>query len=126
MSLRTPLGRVRGLGTAREGVHHWVAQRVTAVALVPLTIWFLWSALRTLVLGYAEAHAFVAQPMNAVLLGAFVICAFHHAHLGMQVVVEDYIHTRWLELTLILTFKFTCFLAAAASLLAIVRIALGS
>ena len=81
---------------------------------------------RTLVLGYAEAHAFVAQPMNAVLLGAFVICAFHHAHLGMQVVVEDYIHTRWLELTLILTFKFTCFLAAAASLLAIVRIAHGS
>ena len=126
MSLRTPLGRVRGLGTAREGVPHWVAQRLTAVALLPLTIWFLWIALRVFALGYADARSFVAQPMNAVLLAAFVICAFHHAHLGMQVVIEDYVHTRWLELTLLVTVKFICWLAAAASVLAIVRIALGS
>ena len=126
MSLRTPLGRVRGLGTAREGVHHWVALRITSVALVPLTIWFLWAALRTLILGYADARGFVAQPMNAVLMAAFVLCAFHHAHLGMQVVIEDYVHTRWMELTLLILVKFVCFLAAAAGLLAIVRVALGS
>ena len=126
MSLRTPLGRVRGLGTAREGVHHWVALRITSVALVPLTIWFLWAALGALSLGYADARSFVAQPMNAVLMAAFVLCAFHHAHLGMQVVIEDYVHTRWMELFLLVLVKFTCFLAAAAGLLAIVRIALGS
>ena len=126
MSLRTPLARVRGLGTAREGVHHWVALRVTSVALVPLTIWFLWAALGTLALGYADARSFVAQPLNAVLLAAFVVCAFHHAHLGMQVVIEDYVHVRWLEIGLLVAVKFVCWLAAAAGLLAIVRIALGS
>jgi len=126
MSLRTPLSRVRGLGTAREGVHHWMAQRLTAVALVPLTIWFLWAVLRTMSTGYADARSFIAQPWNAVFMGTFLLCAFHHAHLGVQVVIEDYIHTRWLEVSLLVIVKFTCFLAAAAGLLAIVRIALGS
>jgi succinate dehydrogenase / fumarate reductase membrane anchor subunit len=126
MSLRTPLGRVRGLGTAREGVHHWVALRVTSVALVPLTIWFLWAATSTFALGYADARSFVAQPWNAVLMAAFVVCAFHHAHLGMQVVIEDYVHTRWVEISLLVLVKFVCWLAAAAGVLAIVRIALGS
>jgi succinate dehydrogenase / fumarate reductase membrane anchor subunit len=124
MSLRHPIARVRGLGSAKEGTGHWVAQRVTAVALLPLVLWFAWAA--TGLDGYADARAFLAQPLNAVLTAALVVCLFQHAHLGVQVVIEDYVHVRWLEVVLQVAVKFIAFLAAAASLLAIVRIALGS
>lgn len=124
MSLRHPIARVRGLGSAKEGTGHWVAQRITAVALLPLVVWFAWSAVG--LDGYADARAFLAQPLNAVLTAALVICLFQHAHLGVQVVIEDYIHVRWLEVVLHVAVKFIAFLAAAASLLAIVRIVLGS
>jgi succinate dehydrogenase / fumarate reductase membrane anchor subunit len=124
MSLRHPIARVRGLGSAKEGTGHWVAQRITAVALLPLVAWFAWSAVG--LDGYADARAFLAQPLNAVLTAALVICLFQHAHLGVQVVIEDYVHVRWLEVVLQVAVKFVAFLAAAASLLAIVRIVLGS
>jgi succinate dehydrogenase / fumarate reductase membrane anchor subunit len=124
MSLRHPIARVRGLGSAKEGTGHWVAQRITAVALLPLVLWFAWSAVG--LDGYADARAFLAQPLNAVLTAALVICLFQHAHLGVQVVIEDYVHVRWLEVVLQVAVKFIAFLAAAASLLAIVRIVLGS
>lgn len=124
MSLRHPIARVRGLGSAKGGTGHWVAQRITAVALLPLVAWFAWSAVG--LDGYADARAFLAQPLNAVLTAALVICLFQHAHLGVQVVIEDYIHVRWLEVVLQVAVKFIAFLAAAASLLAIVRIVLGS
>jgi succinate dehydrogenase / fumarate reductase membrane anchor subunit len=124
MSLRHPIARVRGLGSAKEGTGHWVAQRITAVALLPLVAWFAWSAVG--LDGYADARAFLAQPLNAVLTAALVICLFQHAHLGVQVVIEDYVHVRWLEVVLQVAVKFIAFLAAAASLLAIVRIVLGS
>jgi succinate dehydrogenase / fumarate reductase membrane anchor subunit len=124
MSLRNPLARVRGLGSAKEGTGHFIAQRTTAVALLPLLTWFVWSALG--LDGYADARSFVAQPFNAVLLAALVVCVFQHAHLGVQVVIEDYIHVRWLEIALQIAVKFIAFLAAVVSLLAIVRIVLGS
>jgi succinate dehydrogenase / fumarate reductase membrane anchor subunit len=124
MSLRHPIGRVRGLGSAKEGTGHWVAQRITAVALLPLVVWFAWFAIG--IDGYADARAFIAQPLNAVLTAALVVCLFQHAHLGVQVVIEDYVHARWLEVVLQVAVKFIAFLAATASLLAIVRIVLGS
>jgi succinate dehydrogenase / fumarate reductase, membrane anchor subunit len=124
MSLRHPLARVRGLGSAKEGTGHWVAQRITAVALMPLAAWFLVVAFG---LGeYADARAFLAQPLNAVLTAALVVCVFHHAQLGLQVVIEDYVHLRWLEILLQVAVKFIAFLAGLASLLAIVRVALGT
>lgn len=126
MNLRNPLAQVRGLGSAKQGSHHWIAQRLTAILLAPLSIWFLVAALGVAAGGYAEARSFVAQPLNACLMAAFVLALFYHAQLGLQVVVEDYVHIPWLELTLQIGIKFACFLAAIASLLAIVRISLGT
>ncbi len=126
MKYRTPLAQVRGLGSAREGTHHWLVQRVGSVALIPLTAWFLWAAFAGLPGGYADARSFVAQPWNAALLAAFVLLTFHHTALGLQVVVEDYVHSRSAEVALQIGIKFACFLAAVVSLLAIVRIALGA
>ena len=124
-SLRTPLKSALGLGSARQGAHHFITQRVTAVALVLLGAWFVWSVLLLLRLDYAGAHACVAQPLNAVLLLAFVVTMFWHAQLGLQVVIEDYVHARGSQLVLQLGVKFLCFLGAAASVLAILKIALG-
>ena len=124
--LQTPLKRARGLGSAKSGTHHFIVQRVTAVALIPLVSWIIWLALALIHADYAHARALVHQPVNAVLLIAFVVAAFWHAQLGLQVVVEDYVHTRWLEVTTQLAIKFLCVLGALASVLAVVRIALGS
>ena len=123
--MRTPLKRAYGLGSARSGRHHFVVQRVTAIALVLLGAWFAWTVLRLLQLDHAGAHALVAQPCNALLMLAFVIATFWHAQLGLQVVIEDYVHSRWLEVTAQLAVKFFCAVGALASVLAIVRIALG-
>jgi succinate dehydrogenase / fumarate reductase membrane anchor subunit len=125
MSLRHPLAAVRGLGSAKEGTHHWIVQRITAVALMPLTVWFFVAALGTLAGSYADARSFLAQPWNGVLMAAFVLCLFYHAALGLQVVVEDYVHTRGLEVAMQIGIKLISVFAALASLLAIVRISLG-
>ncbi len=126
MSLRDPLAHVRGLGSAKQGSHHWIAQRLTAIALLPLGAWFLWAALGLATGDYADARSFLAQPINGSLMAAFMLCLLYHAQLGIQVVVEDYVHTPWMEVTLQIGTKLACFLAAIVSLLAIVRIALGS
>ena len=124
--LQTPLKRARGLGSAKSGSAHFIAQRITAAALALLGLWFLWLSLRLLHADFAAAHALVAQPLNAVLLVAFVIALFWHAQLGLQVVIEDYVHTPWLEVVLQLLVKFLALLGALACALAVVRIALGS
>ena len=124
--LRTPLKIALGLGSARSGAHHFMVQRITAVALIGLGLWIVWIALEMLHMDYAAARALIAPPLNAVLMISFVIASFWHAQLGLQVVIEDYVHTRWLELASQIAIKFICFLGAAASVLAIIRIALGS
>jgi succinate dehydrogenase / fumarate reductase membrane anchor subunit len=123
--LQTPLKRARGLGSAKDGTHHFVVQRITALALIPLALWVIWLALALVRADYAHAHAIVHQPCAAVLLTAFVIATFWHAQLGLQVVIEDYVNSRWLEVTAQLAVKFFCAVGALASVLAIVRIALG-
>ncbi|HEY0178418.1 MAG TPA: succinate dehydrogenase, hydrophobic membrane anchor protein [Dokdonella sp.] len=123
--LRTPLKRALGLGSARHGVRHFLLQRTTALALIALGLWFAWIALRLPQLDYAGARALVAAPLNAVLMISFAVAAFWHAQLGLQVVVEDYVHTRWLEFALQIAIRFLCFLGAAACVLAVIRIALG-
>jgi succinate dehydrogenase / fumarate reductase membrane anchor subunit len=122
--LRNPLRKARGLGSAQSGVGHWWTQRVTAVALVALGIWFVILVLGLLHADFAVARSTVAQPWNALLLVAFIIAAFWHAVLGLQVVIEDYVHTRWLEVALLLTIKFLAVLGGLASALAVLRIAL--
>ena len=123
--LQTPLKRARGLGSAKSGTHHFIIQRVTAVALIPLTVWIIYFALELLHADYAHARALVHQPLDAVLLIAFLIALFWHAQLGVQVVIEDYVHARWLEIASQLAVKFLCTIGALASILAVVRIALG-
>jgi succinate dehydrogenase / fumarate reductase membrane anchor subunit len=122
---RTPLKNAVGLGSARHGVHHFIVQRVTAVALALLGLWFIWLVLKMLHLDYSGAHALIAQPCNAVLMLAFVVAVFWHAQLGLQVVVEDYVHAPAFALVTQIAIKFLCFLGAAASVLAVLRIALG-
>lgn len=125
MSLRTPLAHVRGLGSAKDGTSHWWMQRVTAVLLAPLSIWFLLCALPLLGADYADARVWLAQPLNAFLILALVLAVIYHALLGVQVVVEDYIHTRWLEVAVLTSIRLIAFLAALATSLAVVRIAVG-
>jgi succinate dehydrogenase / fumarate reductase, membrane anchor subunit len=125
-SLRHPIGRVRGLGSAKEGSHHWLTQRLSSIALAVLSIWFVVAALKLVGGGYAEARVFAAQPWNAALLIAFVLTLFHHAKAGIQVVIEDYVHTRWLEVTLQIANLFVCLAAALVAVFAVVRIALGA
>lgn len=124
--LRNPLKRARGLGSAKSGTHHFIIQRITAVALVFLSIYVVYLLLSLVGGNYASVRAAVASPVNAVLLVAFLIASFWHAKLGLQVVIEDYIHTRWLAVTAQLAVIFICVLAALASVFAVIRIALGS
>jgi succinate dehydrogenase / fumarate reductase membrane anchor subunit len=122
---RTPLKRARGLGSAKHGVHHFLAQRLTAIALIILGLWFVWFVLRLPGLDFEGARALLAAPWNALLMGLFVIAAFWHAQLGLQVVVEDYVHAHGWQLFLQVAIRFLCILGAAASVFAILRIALG-
>ena len=125
-SMRTPLARARGLGSAQAGVGHWWQQRLTALALLVLGVWFVVLTLGLLHAGYVSAHATLAQPLNALLMIAFAAVMFWHAQLGLQVVIEDYVHTRWLALTLQIVIKFLAVLGALTCALAVLRIALGN
>jgi succinate dehydrogenase / fumarate reductase, membrane anchor subunit len=124
--LRNPLKRARGLGSAQFGVGHWWTQRVTAAGLILLGLWFVVLVLGLLHADYATARATVAKPWNAVLLVAFIVTAFWHAVLGLQVVIEDYVHTRWKEIFLMVAIKFLAVLSVLAGALAVLRIALGA
>lgn len=123
---RTPLKDVRGLGSAKEGTHHFIVQRLTAIALIPLTCWFLYFVVALMHADYLTATDAVAKPWNAMLLIAFLVAMFWHAQLGMQVVIEDYVHSHGLALTAQIAVRFICILGALASVFAVVRIALGS
>ena len=121
---RTPLKNVRGLGAAKTGTEHFVHQRLTATALVGLSIWFVIFVLSLLGSDYITAVDAVAKPWNAILLVGFLIAMFWHAQLGLQVVLEDYVHTSLPALALQTTVKFIAVLGAIVSVFAVARIAL--
>ena len=123
---RTPLKDVRGLGSAKQGTHHFIVQRLTAIALILLACWFLYFVVGLMHADYLTASDAVAKPWNAMLLIAFLVTMFWHAQLGMQVVIEDYVHSHGLALTAQIAVYFVCILGALASVFAVVRIALGS
>ncbi|MCA0393863.1 MAG: succinate dehydrogenase, hydrophobic membrane anchor protein [Proteobacteria bacterium] len=122
-SLRTPLKRALGLGSGKTGTEHFWKQRVTAIILVPLVVWFILTLLSLVGADLATARGIIARPWNAILFSIFLVTLFWHARLGLQVVIEDYVHQRALELALQLLVTFLCGLGAIASLYAIVRIA---
>ncbi|MFO1473718.1 MAG: succinate dehydrogenase, hydrophobic membrane anchor protein [Lysobacterales bacterium] len=123
---RTPLKLARGLGSAKDGTAHFLWQRVTAIAVVLAGAWLLGLLLSLGAADYAHARVIVADPFNATVLVAFLIAACWHAKLGMQVVIEDYVHTPLLGGIAHLANIFFCALAAIAGVLAVVRIALGA
>jgi succinate dehydrogenase / fumarate reductase membrane anchor subunit len=124
MSLRSPLGRARGLGSAKEGPDHWWQQRLTAIALIPLSVWFIISVIGLAGRHYAEFQAWIAVPGNTTLLLLLLFCVFHHAQLGLQVVIEDYLHDRAAKLAALILVKMTCVLLGVFSGVAVLRTAL--
>jgi len=121
--LRSQLGRVRGLGSAKSGTHHWWMERITSLALIPLSIWFL-VALVTKLLGAtpAELQAWVSSPITALLLTAFTAIMFLHAKLGVQVIIEDYIHCEGKKIALLLFKDVVIYALLAGTLAAIAKL----
>ena len=124
-SMRNPLARVRGLGSAKEGVHHWWAQRLTAIALVPLTIWFVISIAGLAGVDHAGAVAWIGSAPVAVLLVLVIAAVYWHAQLGVQVVIEDYVHNEAVKLTALIALKFAAIALGVASIFAVLRLAFG-
>jgi succinate dehydrogenase / fumarate reductase membrane anchor subunit len=126
MSLRSPLGRVLGLGSAKSGTGHWLGQRVSAIALIPLALWFVFSLLLLPNLDYASTRAWLQWPVSGFLAITLVAVVAYHSYLGTTVVVEDYVHEEGLKLLGLLLLRFLHVLVAGAAIFAILRIAFGS
>jgi succinate dehydrogenase / fumarate reductase membrane anchor subunit len=124
MSLRSDLGRVKGLGSAKEGVHHWRLQRMTAIAIVPLAIWFVLSLLSVFDGSHADVVAWVAAPHVTVLLIALSVALFWHLQLGLQVVIEDYVHVTWKQVSLQIALRVATGLGALVAVVSVLKISL--
>lgn len=120
---RTNLGRARGLGSAKHGVGHWISERVSSIALVPLVLWAVWSALRLAASGYDGAVAWLASPINAVLMSLLLLVGFWHMHAGLRVVVEDYIHKPVSKSVLLVLNLFVCILFGAVAIFSVLKVA---
>jgi succinate dehydrogenase / fumarate reductase membrane anchor subunit len=123
-SFRSLLGRARGLGSAKEGVEHWWLQRLTAIALVPLSLYIMGSFFNAVVFGsgYQSALGWLHSPLAATAMILILIAGFWHAILGVQVVIEDYVHCEVMKLTSIILVKLAGFALAALGILAVARI----
>ncbi len=126
MSLRSPLGRVLGLGTAKDGTEHWWAQRVSAVALIILGIWSVAVLVLAEGYSYSEIVAFIQRPLNAILLSLLCVTLAYHSYLGIQVVIEDYVHASGVKVSSLIASRFAHVFAAIASVYSILRIGLAA
>jgi succinate dehydrogenase / fumarate reductase membrane anchor subunit len=126
MSLRSPLGRVLGLGSARDGVAQWWVQRVSSVALVPLTLWFVISMAVLGTLDYGAWVDFLQAPFNAFMMVLLIATLAYHSFLGVCVVIEDYVHSSSLKISSLLGVRFAHVLAGGAAVFAVLRIAFGN
>lgn len=124
MSQRTPYSRVQGLGSAHSGTEHFWRERATSVALIPLTAWFVYAAVHLAGQTYQNAFMFMHDPINAIAMLLFVAASVIHMTLGLQVVIEDYVHTEGTKLFLLLANKAFGWIIGVASAFAILRIAL--
>ena len=125
MSLRSPMGRVLGLGTAKGGSHHWWMQRVTSVALLFLTLWFVASLLGFSTYDYALVTGWIHKPFNAVMLSLLIATATYHSQLGLQVVIEDYVAAKFTKIVVMILLSFVHAALAALGIFAVLRIAFG-
>ena len=122
--MRTDLGRVRGLGTAKEGVHHWWMQRLTAIALIPLTLWFIISIATLNNASYTETVNWLSIPLVSIFMILLVSATLYHALLGVQVVVEDYIHQEGFKFLLLIGLKFIFLVLGVVAIFSLFKIAL--
>jgi succinate dehydrogenase / fumarate reductase, membrane anchor subunit len=123
--LRTPLGRAVGLGSAKEGVGHWWAQRVSALALIVLGLWFVVSVIALAGADRAAVAAWLHHPLPAIITILLLIGVFYHAALGLQVVIEDYVHSEWLKLSTLVVMRLISIALAVAGIFAVLRLAFG-
>ncbi len=124
--MRSPLGRAIGLGSAKEGVEHWLVQRISALALVPLVLWFVIAVIGLVGADYDTVQAWIGQPLPAILLVLLLIATFYHAALGLQVVIEDYIHGEFARFGLVIVARLACIALAVAGIVAVLTLALGT
>jgi succinate dehydrogenase / fumarate reductase membrane anchor subunit len=125
MSLRSPLGRVLGLGSAKDGTAHWWAQRVTAIALLPLTLWFVISLLSLPALDFETVRTWLAYPMSGFLAVLLVAVLTYHSYLGTTVIVEDYVHSSGMKVLSLMSLRFLYVLSGGAAIFAILRVVFG-
>ncbi len=122
--MRSPLARARGLGAAKAGAHHWWMLRLTSLALVPLSLWFLCAMVRLIGATRDDVVSWMAGPLPIVLMIALVIATFHHMQAGLQVVIEDYVDSDWLRVGSILLVKGLAVLLALACIVSVLRLGL--
>lgn len=122
--MRSPLGRARGLGSARAGSGHWWAQRLTSIALVPLSLWFIVCAIGLENAAQADVANWLSHPLPMAAAIALVIATFYHLQLGLQVVIEDYVHQTWAHVASVLAVKGIAFIVAVACIVSILRLGL--
>ena len=125
MNFRSPLGEAKGLGSAHDGLHHWWAQRVTAIALIPLTIWFAFKVAILSMSDYQTVAECIGSPWSAALIVSLIVAAFYHAALGMQVIYEDYVNNKVARIVAVMGTNLVLFLLGAAGVIAVIRIAVG-
>lgn len=123
-NLHSPLAKARGLGSAHDGVHHWIHQRITAIALIPLTVWLVYNIVALNGVQYGGFVGWLSYPLNAILMILFIIAAFYHAALGCQVVVEDYIHCKASKLGILIGMKLFFLATGIACIFSILKVAL--
>ncbi len=124
--LRTNLANARGLGSAKDGTGHWWMQRVTAIALIPLSVWFVWGIVTHMAYANdATAVKWLSRPSTMILLIGMLTAMFYHAKLGLQVVIEDYVHRECVKITLLLASTFACAAGALLSILALLKLHFG-
>lgn len=126
MSRIDPLAHARGLGSGKTGVEHWWLQRLSAVLLLPLSLWFFWAVAPWLRADYADARSQFAQPVAAFLLMVFLLASIYHAVLGLQVVIEDYVHDRAFEVGAQVVVKLAAWMMALGVVFCLIRITLGA
>jgi len=125
MSLKSALGRARGLGSAKEGTGHFWAQRLSAIALIPLGLWFVISVIGLSHADYATFKGWMGKPGNATLMLLTVLTVMHHAHLGLQVVIEDYVHCECRKFAALIAMKFATAFLAVFMTVSILKVAVG-
>lgn len=125
MSLRTPIGKVRGLGSAKDGTEHFWVQRVSAIALIPLVIWFTVSLIFMTGASHSDVVDWLSAPLNAILMLLSIGAGLYHLKLGLQVIIEDYVHSEGMKLLSNLGNTFACTLIGVVSAFAVLKIAFG-